>query len=538
MKRLYAAFLLAATLSAADQPFRISGVVVDAVTNRTMARTRVLLASSNERDAQRSIVAAADGTFRFDSLAAGKYTLSADHPSGVRQNYGQPEMAPAGFGIAVVVGPDLKTEGLVFRLFPPGAIHGRITDQQGEAVEGVLVQLFRVMVARGKRTGYYHGSSRTDDIGEYRFGPLPAGTYYLLATGRPWYTDRLKNTQADSPLARTGYVPIFFPNSRDARGATSLRVRAGQDIPADFIVTALPAGNLTVVAKPPGEPAEDVSSEARVRRIPGDAARFEITFEGPAGSIAWERVDWIYGTGTYPGIPQGRYTIRISTTDAAKPLYGRADVVVSGGATRVEIPLTPPTSVTGVLRMQGSDHAIPRGTLIEMENESEARHIRRPVEADGSFVFENLPPGQYMPLLMSPVQALRVAQVTIDGQMAKELMLDINRPVGVEVTGITKAGEVSGYLYRNGEAQAGVEVILVPKREKITPYDIIGFETDSDGSFEFNTVTPGDYLLVPVEDFAEVEYANPEVLRQYLKGAIEIRVEADSKSKPVRIEMR
>jgi len=51
-----------------------------------------------------------------------------------------------------------------------------------------------------------------------------------------------------------------------------------------------------------------------------------------------------------------------------------------------------------------------------------------------------------------------------------------------------------------------------------------GFQTDSDGSFDFQNVPAGDYMLFATAD-TSVEYANPEVVRLFLTGAKAIHLE-------------
>jgi len=523
--------LLGIWSAAGAQTYRISGVVLNTATGKPAPRIRVAIAPSDARDREMSTVSGADGRFLFAEVNAGKYHLTADHPIAGRETFGQPEGAAA-FGTAVVAGPGLKTEDLVFRLHPPSAIHGRLTDQGGDAIEGALVQLFRSLVVRGRRTTYYWGSRYTDDLGEYRFGPLPAGAYYILATGRPWYTSWLRGRDSGGPLSSMSYAPLFFPGSRDARGAAPVRLRAGQDVQADVAMTALPAGKLTIAVHVPGEETAPDETPApvrgRVRPRPGaNPARVDVTLEGPAGGVGWERVETIYGSSVLPGIPQGRCGLRVQTTDAAKPLYGRTTIDVGAGETKVDIALAEPPSVTGTVHIEGTSSAIPRGTLIELENDVENRHIRRPVADDGTFSFDTIPPGQYTPLLISPAVVFRLGSVAVGGAVAKDLWVDVTRPVRLDVTAVAKAAEVSGYVYRNGEAQAGVLAMLVPREESSNPYDYLPFQTDSDGSFAFTGVRPGDYTIFALTEFADFEYANPAAVRPYRPSGQHVHVESE-----------
>jgi hypothetical protein len=199
--------------------------------------------------------------------------------------------------------------------------------------------------------------------------------------------------------------------------------------------------------------------------------------------------------------------------------------------------LKKPPSLTGMLRMEGTDKAIPRGTLIELENDVENRHIRRPIGEDGTFSFEAVPPGSYTPLLMSPAAMIRPRSVTVNGAPSKDFWIDVTHSIRLDLTAVTKAGEVAGFVYREGVPQAGVLVMLVPRQESANPYDYLAFGTDSDGSFEFTGVTSGDYILFAVNDPEEFEYAYPAAVRPYLVKGQALRVGTVPVQK-VRVELQ
>jgi hypothetical protein len=84
---------------------------------------------------------------------------------------------------------------------------------------------------------------------------------------------------------------------------------------------------------------------------------------------------------------------------------------------------------------------------------------------------------------------------------------------------------VQGLVMSGATALEGVLVVLAPA---LGPKDQVryrGFQTDSDGSFDFKNVPAAEYLLFAVED-TEMEYANPVVVKRYLGNAKRLRVEA------------
>jgi hypothetical protein len=78
-------------------------------------------------------------------------------------------------------------------------------------------------------------------------------------------------------------------------------------------------------------------------------------------------------------------------------------------------------------------------------------------------------------------------------------------------------------------------VLLLPARGSPDPCGYHAYETDSDGSFEFTEVPPGDYVLFAVDNL-EFEYANPQVVRPYIAAGKRISVKAQT-GESVRVEL-
>jgi hypothetical protein len=185
-------------------------------------------------------------------------------------------------------------------------------------------------------------------------------------------------------------------------------------------------------------------------------------------------------------------------------------------------------SVSGALLIDGGRAAVPEGTIIGLDEETERRPILRPVSPDGTFVFDAVPPGRYRPILAGSDPAPHLRGVTVDGVRSKDGAFEIAGPAKLEVAATLAGGAVSGVAVRGGEPVPGVLVELAPENSP-NPYDYMVFETDSDGSFEFQRVPPGNYVLFAVEQFDDFEYANPEAVRPHLASGKAIRVEGDGK---------
>jgi Carboxypeptidase regulatory-like domain len=242
MRILLAAILATLTFTVEAQTFRVSGMVVDSETGGPLSRTRVAL--SGEPAGEWSVITAADGRFQFD-VPQGKYSLTAAHRDW-GDVYGEP-IPGSDSGAAVIAGPDYDNTQLLFRFRAPIAVYGKIADGSGEPIPSATVEMFHQVVVRGRKRLNSLGRAESDDFGNYSFSWLPAGTYYLAATGGPWYLSGQFASYQD--LAQSGvppapYAAVYFPGSADPSGAAPVVLRPGTEFRADFVLRPAAGANL------------------------------------------------------------------------------------------------------------------------------------------------------------------------------------------------------------------------------------------------------------------------------------------------------
>ncbi len=182
----------------------------------------------------------------FD-VQQGKYSLIAEAHY-MQQSYGK-RSPNSDFAAAVIAGPGLSTDHLVFRWFPPAAISGRVIDQFGEPVEAAHVGLLRMVVLNGRKRVYFYGSRYTNDRGEYYIGPFLPGSYYVTVAAAPWYAGSALAfaVSANRALASSpAYATMYYPNTHDPRAAAPLVIKPGQEARADFTLDKTRGVNLTI----------------------------------------------------------------------------------------------------------------------------------------------------------------------------------------------------------------------------------------------------------------------------------------------------
>ena len=95
-------------------------------------------------------------------------------------------------------------------------------------------------------------------------------------------------------------------------------------------------------------------------------------------------------------------------------------------------------------------------------------------------------------------------------------------------------GEVAGKVRDNGKPAFPVRVVLAPKADSTNSVDYKSYQTESDGSFRFPSIKPGEYILYTTSDW-KLEFGNPEAIRKYLKAGHPVHV-APKSSIDVQIE--
>src|SRR5437762_3653751 len=160
---------------------RIIGRVLAADSGRPVKRARVF-ATATELPGGRGMVTDDTGIFDLTELPAGRYTLTVSKSGFVSLSYGQRRPLQAGTPLQLADGQTLK--GIEFQLPRGSVIGGRVLDEDGEAMPGVMVRVMRYQYLQGDRRLTPAGAGQTDDKGQYRVWGLMPGDYYVNATAR------------------------------------------------------------------------------------------------------------------------------------------------------------------------------------------------------------------------------------------------------------------------------------------------------------------------------------------------------------------
>lgn len=504
-------------LAAAAQTFPVAGVVVNASSGSPMRRVRVTLTPAGRPTDLRAVVTGADGRFSFD-VPKGKFTILAEY-RGLRQPFGQSGPA-TGFGVSIITGPDQDTSHLVFRWFATAAISGKVVDDRGEMVENALVQLIRASVVSGHKRRNTVAWARTNDLGEYRFGQIPGGVYFLAVTGEPWYTARSRAIPAINITAQEvengpteparSYAPVYYPHTNDSHEAQPLELRPDAEFTADFRLRTVTGVNVRVHCPHPSE----------------QSALISLLSEGIASGETYQRQVWLSRSDqTIAGVAPGHYVVmvEVGTGDTAS---ARKAIDVGGSDVTVELELASAPSVVGKVIFKDPGRKPSRSVYVRLIDDSTGAVISRPIDPSGVFSIENVKPGRRR-VQINSAEGFFAARITNEGGEAIDPVIDITPGVNIRlnIVATDEVGALKGFVMNGDRPVAGVLAVLAPKNDSKDPDDYRGFQTDSDGSFDYQNVRAGEYILFAVESL-DLEYQNPAAVRAHFASGKSIRIVA------------
>jgi uncharacterized protein (DUF2141 family) len=232
---------------------------------------------------------------------------------------------------------------------------------------------------------------------------------------------------------------------------------------------------------------------------------------------------------------QGGYAVDASgDTAVVRPLDGGGAAAEITGVVAMADGGSLPSSLSLSLREL-------KGDTEQMENQVVAN-----VDAKGNFEFHDVAPGEYALRPSASGMAVGTTSMTAAGATVSGNQLLVgSAPVMLAAMLVTSRAGVRGYVKTGEKAEPGAMVVLVPvdaegkplaKRSELFRRD----QSNTDGSFLFNQVLPGRYVVVAIEDGWGLEWARPEVIAPYLaKGVkIEIPVKSDDVKMKEAVELQ
>lgn len=504
--------------AAATGTGEIRGRVTDSA-GKPLRRARITLdLTGGGASARRTTSTGIDGAYSFSELADGRYRLTATRGGHLELQHGQRRPGEQGRPLQLAAGA--KLEKVDFALPRMSTISGRITDENGEAIEGVSIFAMRMLFYEGRRklVPVSGPQIRTDDEGEYRISRLSPGTYYVMAsTSETWTVTQ------DGRQTVFGYAPTYFPGVNRAPESRRVAVGLGEHVRAvDFAMVPGRAARVSGTAlDSSGKPFTRVTLSVEVRGI-----NFASFGGGPTVRTNPD------GTFYAVNVPPGEYSLQASRTEGTDgPAEAAIMPLVVDGQDLEHLSLAGSAGGTVTGRVVSEDGTLPKPSTIFLRIAEIYRNQAPPVllgtfrdrpgapsvADDGAFTVNNVFGRARFQLTLPEGWMLK--RVTHDGREITDGILELRsgeQMSGVEVLISQRVTEASGQvLDAKGNPVGEATVLLFPADEDRwyeSSRAIRATRPDQQGRWRLTALPAGDYFAIAM-DYVEVDaWQDPEFL--------------------------
>lgn len=492
----------------------VHGIVVTSDSRRPVSRARLTLTAlagnvgdnsaetgSTDETTYRTR-SDADGRFCFESTGPGLYELYAERVGFMRPGYRT--ASPLQRSALVYVGENGYGQDIQIRLIPQGVISGSIATEYGDPVDKGSVQLLSVVWIEGlRRTSLVRGVL-PNDIGEYRFGGLSPGVYYVRFQPHP--TEGLGSSDFgldDEAQAAATY----YPSALDTTTAAPIVLGAGMH-----------ASRIDLVVRPTQTFA--VGGKLRLSGAAPAYSSLELLplGEEPAAIAFGSSLLEADGAFQLPRAPAGVYEIHYLAGSDGGHSVGRTPVtVIDEDVTDLLVDAPPPMRLAGSLVADDTGDRIPDDVRLRlfMAGSMLGPIYDAAISDVGAIVFEGVSAGRYH-LRMRSRADVYIESVQYGGAESTTNVIDV-RSGGGELLVVLAAGSarIEGSILKssNAEAPSRPYYAVVPLRRDRIDSDVSLGIADAHGAFTVGGLTPGRHAVFAFEALEADAFRNPSVVK-------------------------
>jgi hypothetical protein len=527
----------------------LHGIVRNAASGEPLARALV----SIEGDASTGALTDGDGKFEIPNLPVGPVIVSLQKPGYLDSTSGEASevmdtVAPASHNVMLAQDmPDVE-----FSLTPNGAIRGQIDLSNGDAAEGISLNLLRRVLLNGRAGWATAGSTKTRSDGAFRFGGLPPGVYELYTLPSLDSEDLNLPVEAGHGNAthEWGFATVYYPDARDPSGASKITVEPGATAQANLALAREAFQTVTAIAVPPQALAgRNFDYAVQVMDISGRALPYPARYDSNAKMVE-------------ASLPDGSYRLAITTSPngqsfsidgeslsvdrqnftnefaqrlgLASMLEGTVDVQVAGQpVTNLRVALTeaPPVQVRlNVQRSAASGQLAPAGQFVITAAQAPQSADQMPDEGmvselaagqfPGPLTGQPIGPGAYWVHTVSTMGGYCEGSFTAGGaNLAREPLLVGQAGVQAPLE-LTLRDDCARLTVSLPEAIEGMKpgeekyytVYAIPDFDSTVDPQAVTLRPSSGGTMTLNGLTPGNYHVYTLAGNASFEYRNPSAL--------------------------
>ncbi|MGB7728895.1 MAG: carboxypeptidase regulatory-like domain-containing protein [Candidatus Acidiferrum sp.] len=444
------------------------------------------------------------GNFRIEGVAAGEYGVTIQRLGFVPASGKQEEAR-------VTVGAGQEVTGLVYKMLLTGVVAGKITEADGDPMQGVSVWVTRVGKNRTEFDSAGHnagdaGQETTNDLGEYRIANLRAGQYIVQAQAHgmspaPDPVDKGK------PRERPIYALTYYPGTVEVKQASPVQVTAGVTATANFSLLASRSyrvsGTVTVAGNPRNVQMFLVSTTGQTEaQSLGEGGKFVFLNVLPGTYVA-QIVD-MSGAGE-GGAPETH-----------TQMIGSPIAVSEADVTGLVLQPEAGGSVKGKVRTEGGESLEWTNLNVSLVRVAEGEELPQMadlgalggnsgLQEDGSFAVKDVAGGTYQVFLGGPVSVMQgyyLKSVLVGGREVVDTGFTVNGEMVLDVVLSAKSASIQGTVVDgDGKAVGGATVVTMPStgpgagRAGRMDLYVTG-QADASGHFVLSGLVPGAYVVV------------------------------------------
>ena len=461
-----------------------------------------------------------DGRFELKDLAADTYTITINNSRyfAVDAARGTPSA-----GKRVTLGRGEVLERIDVAVSRTSAITGRVTDEDGEPVQGAQVQPLRLAFVSGRRQVMEAGRPRTtDDLGQYRLYGLQPGRYLVSVRAATAGTYSLP-----------GYPLAYYPGSPALADAQLVAVGVGSDVPGiDVRLSPGRAARISGIAlRADGGPLAGGLVLANSQRSGG--------LLGPPRTFSTQTD----GSFEISGVGPGEYVLQSRAFMGDQPSEFATTFVSVGGedVKGVTLRASPGSSVAGRITVEGDASAIKPSAIRIWPFPSDVdlapmigNGYRATVGSDRTFAMKGL----FGPLLFrlggSEPEGWMIKSVRSGATDITDTPIMFGRPNqsidDLEIVVTNRSASVTGSVSdARGRSVADYSVIVfaVDKDRWFRESRFLKYAAAApDGSFEVRGLPAADYFVAAVDwmdpSSGFGEWLDPEILEALARRAIRV----------------
>jgi len=533
---------------------RITGRVVASDNGRPVKRARVFV-SAAEVPGGRGLLTDDSGVFDFTELPAGRYTLTVSKSGFVSLSYGQRRPLQAGTPLQLAEGEQIK--GIQFQLPRGSVIGGRVLDEDGDAMPGVMVRVMRYQYQQGERRLTAAGTAQTDDRGQFRVWGLMPGDYYINAVmrgggfggfngpGPGAFGGRGRGfggAPGGSEQEQTNYAPTYYPGVPSVNEAKPVTVGLSQELlDINFGMQLVKIARITGhVANPDGTMVTSGNVNLSPENAPGRGNQLGVNF---GGRIQWD------GAFTITNVPPGRYLLRARADDSETPLFASQPLSLNGeDVTDLNVVLSAGASVTGTVTFLAGQTPPPDPTQLRLSAPStdQSDFGQQPnarVDKEGRFALSGVSAGSHLIRAAGNMRGWVLKAVTIGGRDITDTPVPLRSGEtlsNVVVVFTDRVSEVNGKVTdEGGTAMPDFTVLAFPTDSTLwrpQARQIMTARPDQTGQYRIRGLPPGEYYVVTVDPAEQGEWFEPAYLDDHRAGAARVTLgDGDLKTHDFRV---